>query len=103
MRLIGNLWNGDVPLVKAFWIYSVIISIVFIYVPPIFYFNGYLPSMPVFRGLFIAHFWISFIYIFFVLVAIWRSAMKYEGSKVWSFFAVLAISVVALTFFRKLF
>ena len=90
MRLIINLWAGDVPLVRTFWIFGVFVVVVFVYVPPIFYLSGSLPTIPAIRALSAAHFWISLIYVFFVIVAIWRSAIKYEGSKIWSFMAMMA-------------
>ena len=102
MRLIISLWAGDVPLVRTFWIYGVLVLAVFVYVPPFFYFAGSLPTIPAFRALFIAHFWISLIYVFFVFVAIWRSAIKYVGWKLWPFMAMMASGIVALGFVSKL-
>jgi hypothetical protein len=102
MRLIISLWAGDVPLVKTFWIYGVFGVAVFIYVPPIIYLAGSLPTIPAFRALSNAHFLISYIYFFFVFVAIWRSAIKYTGSKIWSFMAMIASAMLALSFVSKL-
>jgi hypothetical protein len=100
--MIKTLWAGDVPLVKAFWVYGVLIPVVFIYLPPPFYFGAGLHEFSIFRALFTAHFYVSLIYVLFVLVAIWRSAMNYSGFRLWAFIAMIFSAIVALGLIMKL-
>jgi hypothetical protein len=88
-NLVFRLFNGDVPLVKTFWLYGVLVNfilnlIAFSY--PIF---AHHPST-LFLNIFLV---VAVCYLIFIWISIVRSALKYQGRKIWT---VLAITVVAL-------
>ena len=91
--LIGDLWRGDIPLVKTYWLFGVLIGICFAMV---FFFIEYLTTGlsegfgPVFiLGMMLLY----FIYTGFINIAIWRSASKYRGPRRWSILAKIMVLV----------
>ena len=89
--LIGDLWRGDIPLVKTYWLFGVVVGICFAMV---FFFIEYLTTGlsqgfgPVFiLGVMLLY----FIYTGFINIAIWRSAGKYRGPRRWSVLAKIMV------------
>jgi phosphate starvation-inducible membrane PsiE len=93
MDLIRDLWFGDVPLVKTYWLFGVVVgigfAIAFIYVE---YQSAGLSTGfgPVFIiGLIVFY----FIYVMFINIAIWRSANKYHGPRRYAILAKIMVVV----------
>ena len=92
MDLIRDLWHGEVPLVKTYWLFGVVagifFNIAFTYIE--FQISALSTGILIFvLGLYS----LSIIYFIFISVAIWRSANKYKGPQR---FAILAKSSVIL-------
>ena len=91
MEYIKWLWKGDVPLWQSFWVFGVAGSLslylgLFLLIPAL--------SLP----LVFAYVAVIYTYLVFVLVAIWRSATKYTGNKVWAYLSKFVV-VAALSVF----
>lgn len=95
MSLLKELWRGDVPLVKTYWIYGVGVSLLLNVA--LLALTSMLSSVPaVSLPLFVLGI-LSILYTLFIAVGIWRSASKYQGNKVW---AVLAKIMVVFSILR---
>ena len=79
MDLIKELWRGDVPLSRAFWLFgfgiNLLLTIAFLYL--IFQPDLLTTKIGVIFYLLLLLFYI--IYGPFILIGIWRSANKYQG------------------------
>ena len=88
---VARLWAGEVPLGSAFWDYAVIgglavnltTSLLFLVLvsadrPVAALIVGYAPSVP---------------YNVLALVAVWRSAARYQGGRIWADLARIAALV----------
>ena len=91
--LVGDLWRGDIPLVKTYWLFGVVVGICFAMV---FFWVNYLSTGlaegfgPVFiLGLMLLY----FVYTAFINVAIWRSAGKYQGPRRWAILAKIMVMI----------
>ena len=91
--LMGDLWRGDIPLVKTYWLFGVVVGIAFAMV---FFGIEYLTTGlsegfgPIFiLGLMLLY----FLYTAFINVSIWRSAGKYTGPKRWAILARVMVIV----------
>ncbi|MBC15769.1 membrane protein of unknown function [Pseudodesulfovibrio profundus] len=91
MNFLRQLWRGEVALVKTYWIFGVLAS--FLLNGIVLLLSRSLAGTGAIWPMFV--FWfISIIYTLFIAVAIWRSADKYTGRKVW---AILAKIMVVLS------
>lgn len=95
MEKLKILWRGEIPLVKTFWLYCMGVYLAFDFFFLLFLYKWAMYSLLI-RGdltpLFILVSIILFIYspyIVVVLVGIWRSSGRYEGSVVWGILAKL--------------
>jgi len=92
-NLVLDLWRGDVPLVKAYWLFGVVVVICFAIT---FAFIEY-QSAGLSEGLgpvfIISLIMLYFVYVAFINVAIWRSANKYKGPKRWAILAKVMVLV----------
>lgn len=97
MNFLKELWRGDVPLFKTYWVFgfavSVLLNALMILVVSVMEKNPAIES--VFLGLWGA----TTLYGVFIAVAIWRSAGKYQGPKHWMF---LARAMVVLSILRTI-
>jgi hypothetical protein len=116
MRWITNLWQGEMPLWKAFWVYGVTMSVL-LYLATVLAANGILvlvfffifsPSVPFnVTWLFAAILLPGVAYQVLSSVGIWRSADKYSGRRVNSVMAraaalaYLAFAVLAINIFLQ--
>ncbi len=93
MALLKALWRGEIALVKAYWIYGVLVQLIIFGIPEfIMQANDYEPkSLTAFAVLAVYGFVFTPVYKVFIFVAIWRSANNYEGRKIWSILAKIAI------------
>lgn len=116
VKWITNLWKGEMPLWKAFWVYGVIMSVL-LYLATVLAANGILvlvfffifsQSVP-FNGtlLFAAILLPGAAYQVLSSVGIWRSADNYSGRRVNSIMAraavmaYLALAVLAIYIFLQ--
>ena len=104
MLKIKDIWRGDIPLRKTFWVYFVLVNG---FIGAIYHYRGfhhidqgfypthkairelafyYLSNQnTVFWGIAALLFGIIFvIYQIFIVVSIWRSANNYQGPSVWA-------------------
>lgn len=91
MELIRCLWRGDMPLVKTYWLFGVVASIMFNIT---FTYIGYQDdTFTSGFGGFIVLGWLLFYFIYsvFICVAIWRSANKYQGLQRYAVLAKVAV------------
>lgn len=97
MRLIKRLWAGEIPLDQAFWRYTVVYGLVLNLVTHALFFALLV------RGANIVLVALAFAlpvpYNLLVIVAVWRSADRYQGPKSWAELARIAavLWMIALT------
>ena len=84
---LKSLWEGDVPLVRTFWLYYFVGNLVL----------GMLAKAisPVF-GI------VSIVWIGFLVMPIWRSADKYSGNNLFALLAKIAAVLIALGVLKTL-
>jgi hypothetical protein len=87
MDLIKRIWNGELPLVKVYWVYGVLVGLlikVFVEVSYSFVSINHLQSY--------SYFLIAILipYQLLISVGIWRSATVYTNNKVWAVLAKIA-------------
>ena len=87
MELIKDLWHGDIPLSKAFWLFGVCVSVLFKAIFVYFTLQPQIFSTEIGEILFWLLTIVALIYSPLILVSIWRSANKYKGL---SRYAILA-------------
>ncbi len=79
MDLIKELWRGNVPLSRTFWLFgfgvNLLFTIAFVYLN----FQADLLTSKVGAIFYLLLLLFSLIYGPFILIAIWRSANKYQG------------------------
>jgi len=83
-NFLKSLWNGDEGLAKTYWIYGVVIG------------NIGFKALTIAGGetsnnLFLTAVFLNAVYMTFILPCIWKSATKYEGSKIWSILAKILV------------
>jgi len=76
MNFIKKFWNGDVSMVKSFWIFNIIIDQVQIAIFALIIIMNSLPMSLILP--FVAP------YKVWVITGTWRSSDKYEGKKIWA-------------------
>ncbi len=97
MRLIKQLWAGEIPLGQAFWLYNVVYGLLL-----------NLVTLALFLALLVRDanivlvalaFALPIPYNLLMIVAVWRSADRYQGPKSWAELARIAalIWMIALT------
>lgn len=84
-NLIIRLWRGDVRLRTTYWVYSFLVGSLIGLAYTIFIGENYISiaSDPYGRNILIFLFIFVLVYQMFISVAVWRSAGKYKGSKLW--------------------
>ena len=92
MEFVKDLWRGDVKLVFTYWVIAIIGSGLFaisdIYLDTIGFYEVITEGKMSFIWAFIT---CSFLYYFFTVVCVWRSASKYKGRAVWAILAKVAV------------
>jgi RNA polymerase subunit RPABC4/transcription elongation factor Spt4 len=86
-----SLWEGDIPLCKAYWLYYVLGGMVIGFITGIFsvIFNN--PTILKIFNL------ISLSYAVFAGIGVWRSAMKYPGSSLWRYLTYIAVIITIIS------
>lgn len=90
---MGNFWNGDVRLVKAYWIYGLLLpngAVLLLWLSGVRLVPG--SAIAILFGI------VMLVYMVFWGVGTWRSASKYTGPKIWAILtkAQLALPLVGL-------
>ena len=91
MDLIRDLWRGDVPLVKTFWIFGFSINLLFTVAVGYLIYHPEVSETGIGRTILLLLIVANMIYAPFILVAIWRSANKYEGLRRYAIAAKIAV------------
>ncbi len=81
-RFVKQLWTGEIPLDRAFWLYAVVYGLLLNLVTHMAFFALLLNDanlVPV-----VLAFASSVPYNIFMVVAVWRSADRYRGPKRWA-------------------
>jgi hypothetical protein len=90
---IGDLWNGRVPLARAFWEYAIIYgttaNLVVTLASLVAFTQGW-------HALGITIFVLPIPYNMLMIVAVWRSAARYRGPPIWNTLARALIIVWAV-------
>jgi len=91
MGLIRDLWRGDVPLVKIYWLFGVVAGFFFRIAFGYIEYQAAFFSTPL-GGMFVLGL-IIFVFAYFVFVsfAIWKSANNYKGLQRYAVLAKLAV------------
>ena len=93
-NLFVAFWNGDVSLVKSYWLIGVLLTIGVVFVATF---------LVIAAGLqFEAMFGIYIPWVIYITVGIWRSADKYKGPKYWAILAKIAMVIGVLLNFKDL-
>lgn len=99
-NFIIRLFKGDVSLVVTYWVFGVLIGgVVARILLAAIEFNYSQLAMSK-NGLLLVQsfYWVIIAYSAFILISIWRSAGKYEGSSIWTGLARAAVILNALSF-----
>ncbi len=91
-NILLRLFRGEVSLYVTYWIYGSLVGLGLGVVQTAIEANYYdLVSTEVGSLAIAGFYWLVVAYTFFILVAIWRSAGKYDGRPVWATLARLAV------------
>ena len=93
-NLFVNFWNGDVSLVKSYWLVGVLLSAAFGFVSALIILSIGLHFHAVY-GLIIP-------WLIYTTVGIWRSSDKYKGPKHWAVLAKVAVVLGIIIQFRDI-
>lgn len=92
--MAGNLWRGNYTLVKTYWLFGLLGGVALGLTVGI---TAQITKSPLILLSGLASLWAWQV---FVSVAIWRSAVKYTGPRIWSVLSRLAIFVGFLQLLR---
>jgi len=90
-KLVAALWSGEVPLARAFWEYAILWGTLLNLVTTLGAFM--LLEAEGQEGAAVALLLLPVPYNVFMLVAVWRSAARYEGPPHWAQLARAAIAL----------
>ena len=93
-NLFVAFWNGDVSLVKSYWLIGVLLTIGVVLVATFLVIAVGWPYEAMF-GIYIP-------WVIYITVGIWRSADKYKGPKFWAILAKIAMVIGVLLNFIDL-
>ncbi len=103
MELIIALWRGDMPLAKTFWIFGFAVNLLLNFTSSyIFLQQEIILSTIIGRVLLLLLIVFCIIYNPFILIAIWRSAKKYQGPNVYGMLARIMVIIGWGGYFRSL-
>ena len=94
MDLIKKLWQGNIPLVKTFWLYGVCANGLIVATMNYFLvYNKQALSTSVVYITIWAIIAFSIIYFPYIFISIWRSANKYPGHRAYAIAAKLVVII----------
>lgn len=101
---VTRLFQGDVPLPITYWVFNVLVGNFSLHVILTIIESKYIEITSSKFGPFALQIFNIFVicYSVFMLVAIWRSARKYQGKAIWSTLARIAVVLGALTLIGNL-
>jgi len=91
MGLIRDLWRGDVPLVKTYWLFGVVAGIFFKIAFAYIEYQGAVFSTALGTIFVLGLIVFVFAYSIFISFAIWNSANKYQGLQRYTILAKVAV------------
>jgi hypothetical protein len=89
--LISRLWNGELGLGRTFWEFTILYGSLANLLTTLAALAALAADLPV--VLVIALFLLPLPYNILVVVAVWRSAARYQGDRTWATLARLAVLV----------
>jgi hypothetical protein len=94
MDLIKRIWNGELPLVKIYWVYGVLVGLLLRIFVEVSY-----PFVSISHLQLYSYFLIAVLipYQILISVGIWRSATAYTEVQVWAILAKIAAVIGLLT------
>jgi hypothetical protein len=94
---VARLWAGEVPLHRAFWDVAVIGGLAINFATSMLFFVLVMADRPI--AALVAGYSLSVPYNGLALVAVWQSARRYEGERIWADLARIAslVLIVALS------
>ncbi len=94
LKTAGALWRGEKPLRQVFWIYGFAVVLLFKWSVRALEDTGYSQN-PIYFATAAA----AVVYSVFVVIAVWRSAWRFEGEKFWAYAARAAVVLWPMTIF----
>jgi len=93
--LIKDLWYGDVPLWKTFWIFWVVGStlVLWIFTLPMMLLEHAVAADTGLALLMMAVGLFAIAYNYFIVIANWRSANKFSGLPLWKFLVQIQVGL----------
>ncbi len=91
MDLIKDLWRGDVPLVRTYWLFGVVAFIFFNLANALAEWQIDFFVSDLGYAVFLGFTLFQFAYAVFIYIAIWKSANKYQGLKRYVYCAQLSV------------
>jgi len=94
-NLITKLFRGDVSLPITYWVFNVFIGNIFFLICFKIIESNYINIVSSTAGewLILGFYWFVIGYSIFILIAIWRSAGKYQGRTIWSALARMSVII----------
>ncbi|MEX2128621.1 MAG: hypothetical protein WD871_10320 [Xanthobacteraceae bacterium] len=92
-QLVADLWNGRLPLARAFWEYAIVYGSLANLVATLFALAAFAKDLPAALGLFL--FFLPAPYNLLMVVSVWKSAARYQGPVMWPALARVLIVVWA--------
>ena len=90
---IARLWNGEESLARAFWEYAILYGTLANVIVTIAMFASVAANAP--AWVVVVLYVLTIPYNVFIVVAVWRSAQRYQGSAEWALLARIAVVVWA--------
>lgn len=110
--ILKEFWLGNLSLSRSYWFFGNILPSIFLIIiflitsgfhdRPLdaFIANQFLPATIMGKIVVVSSCLLFFIYVFISIVAIWRSANRYQGRKLWKILAKFAIIVSGLAYLK---
>lgn len=94
LKAAKELWRGGMPLRQVFWIYGFGVVLLFKWSVRALSDTGWSQN-PIYFAAVAA----AVVYSVFIVIAVWRSALRFEGEKFWAYAARAAIVLWPPTIF----
>ncbi len=84
-KYLFKLVKGQIPLKITFWVWFILVTLILEYFIT--------PNFNLDNSLTLIYFALILVYTFFIFIAIFKSANRFEGSKIWGYLAKIAITI----------
>jgi|TARA_B110000285_G_scaffold196664_1_gene227796 hypothetical protein len=110
--ILKEFWLGNLTLSRSYWFFgnilpSIFLAIIFLIISSFheqpleaFITNQFLPTAIMGKIVVVSLCLLFFVYIFISIIAIWRSANRYEGRKLWKILAKVAIIISGFAYLK---